>query len=252
MGNGNLIGKSNVPTLATASGLWRLPEQHLAATNSSWPDTIDANGLVVNYSGPVYSGTTWTNLGSGSTTYDGTMSNVTYSSSDLAMSFNGTSSYVRMTRPVQDDLSLVCQFKTTQSSTAATDWYNGRGLIDGEVSGVVADFGMSMADGKILFGSCNTGTTITTSNRYNDGAWHIAVATRTKSTGVIRLYIDGSFINSSNSGFTGSLTAPTYLTVGCIQQGITNFFSGSISRVLIYNRVLSDSDVTANYNAIKR
>lgn len=250
MANGSLLGKNNIPTNTSASGLWKLPEQHIARLGTGWPAFIDTTNLVVYYDGPRYSGTTWTNLASTGSTYNGSMSNVSYSSGDLAMSFNGSSSYVQITRPVQDDFTLICQFKTTQSTGSASNWYQGMGLIDGEVGGSTTDYGLSIGAGKPMFGTGNPDTTIVAASALNDGNWHIAAGTRVKSTGTIKLYIDGSLVDTKTAS-TSSLTAPTNLTVGSIQAG-GNYFSGSIARVLIYSRALSATDITANYNAIKR
>lgn len=250
MANGSLLGKNNIPNSSTATGLWKLPEQHIAKLGTGWPTAIDTTNLVVYYDGPSYSGTTWTNLASTGSTYNGAMSNVSYSSADLAMSFNGTSSYVQMTRPVADDFTLICLFKTTQSSGSSANWYQGMGLIDGEVGGSTNDFGLSIGAAKVLFGTGAPDTTVASTSTYNDGNWHVAAGTRTKSTGSIKLYVDGSQVATATAS-TSSLTAPTNLTVGRIQAG-GNFFQGSIARVMIYSRVLSATDITANYNSIRR
>jgi hypothetical protein len=161
------------------------------------------------------------------------------------------SNSVSIPRIVQDDFTLSCWFKTSQSSSFSgfPQWYGGIGLIDGEVAGTANDFGLSIGSGKVLFGVGNPDTTITSSLTYNDNRWHQATATRIKSTGVIILYIDGVQVASAIGG-TNSLTAATSLRIGSIQTDI-QFFSGSIASVQIYNQALSAREVAQNYNAIQ-
>jgi hypothetical protein len=163
-----------------------------------------------------------------------------------SFTFNGINNYITLTRPVQDDFTLSCWFKTLQSFGTSDSWYNGAGLIDGEVAGTANDFGLTIGSGKILFGTGNSDTTITSSLTYNDNNWHQATSTRVKSTGVIVLYVDGIQVATATGG-TNSLTAPTSLRIGSIQTNI-NFFSGSIANVQIYNKALSATEIQTNYN----
>lgn len=160
--------------------------------------------------------------------------------------FNGANSYITLARPVQDDFTLSCWFKTSQS-TGTGQWYTGVGLIDGEVANAANDFGLAMVGGKAAFGVGNPDVTISSSLSYNDANWHQVTATRIRSTGVITLYVDGSSIATS-TGSTNSLTAPPTLRIGSIQTSNTGFFSGSIANVQIYNKALSVTEIQNNYN----
>jgi hypothetical protein len=160
--------------------------------------------------------------------------------------FNGANSYITLARPVQDDFTLSCWFKTTQS-TGAGQWYTGVGLIDGEVANTANDFGLAMVGGKAAFGVGNPDVTISSSLSYNDANWHQVTATRIRSTGVITLYVDGSSV-ATGTGGTNSLTAPPTLRIGSIQTSNTGFFSGSIANVQIYNKALSITEIQNNYN----
>jgi len=167
-----------------------------------------------------------------------------------SFNFNGINSYILISRLVQDDFTLSCWFKTSQlaSSSGFPQWYGGRGLIDGEVVGVVNDFGLTIGSGKVLFGVGNPDTTITSSLTYNDNIWHQATATRIKSTGVIVLYVDGIQVATATGG-TNSLSASSALRLGSVQANpTTGFFSGSISTVQIYNRALLSNEVQSNYS----
>ena len=178
---------------------------------------IVQSGLIVNldagqlssYPG---SGSTWTNIGSGGATYDATLLNSpTYSSNYGGyLEFNGTNQSTSITRPVQDDFSLSVWFKTTSNAGTLGNWYQGIGLIDGEVGGVTNDFGLSMASGRLMFGIGNPDTTITSTATYNDNFWHNVIVTRTKSDGALVMYVDGTQV-ATGTGNTNTLDATASL-----------------------------------------
>lgn len=218
--------------------------------------TLVTSGLVVyldaadssSYGG---SGTTWTDISGSGTTYNATLNNgPTYVSSGTKhFSFDGSNDYARFSRPVSDDFSLGIWFNTTvNTGSGNSQWWSGRGMLDAEVGGTTNDFGMSMGSGIVMFGTGNSDTTIRSSSALNDGNWHYALATRTKSTGAIQLYIDGSLDDSTTTNNTSSLTAPSYMDIGRLQAGV-EYWQGKVSKVHVYNRVLTSTEVTTNYNA---
>ena len=131
----------------------------------------------------------------------------------FVVTFNGSSTQrVIEPRPVQDDFSLAFWIKTAQAGTGSTHWFEGRGLLDGEVGGVTNDFGTSlMAGGKIGFGVGNPDITLISSGSVNNGAWRHIVVTRQASTGAMRIYVDG-VLDRSGIGPTGTKSAPSRLT----------------------------------------
>ena len=218
--------------------------------------TLTTSGLVVHldasdsssYSG---SGSTWTDISGSSTTYNASLSNspTFVSSGTKHFSFDGSNDYANMSRSVSDDFSLGIWFNTTvNSGSGNSQWWSGRGMLDGEVGGTTNDFGMTMGAGIVMFGTGQPDTTIRSTSTLNDGSWHYALATRTKSTGAIQLYIDGSLDASTTTSNTSSLTAPTYITIGRLQAG-GDYWQGKVSKVHIYNRVLTSTEVATNYSA---
>jgi hypothetical protein len=161
------------------------------------------------------------------------------------------SNSVSIPNPVQDDFTLSCWFKTTQSVGSNGQWYTGAGLIDGFVAPTTNDFGLAIVGGRVAFGigRGQSDTTISSSLQYNNDRWYQATATRIRSSGVITLYINGSLITTITSSAVGPMTATSTLRVGSINTNI-QFFSGSISNVQVYNRALSAAEVAQNYNAI--
>ena len=163
-------------------------------------------------------------------------------------SANGT--YLWFYRPVQDDFTMIFVYQSSQGISTGTDFWNGAGLVNGEVSGTVNDFGTSLnANGQILAGTGNPDTTIHSSTGLNNGLPHVVTFKRTKSTGVIVLYVDGAQA-AIGIGGTQSLTSPNLLVLGA-QQTLNNYLSGDIAEVQIYNAPLSDSDRIGLERALK-
>jgi len=220
--------------------------------NQNSSSSLVQTGLVVNldpgqtnsYAG---SGSLWTNIGSGGSTYNATLQNSpTYSANYGGnFAFNGTNQSTVISRPVQDDFTLSAWFKTTSNAGEANESWRGIGIIDGEVPGNVNDFGLTMGQGKLMFGVGNPDLTILSPNTYNDNKWHNVVCTRVKSTGAIVMYVDGIQV-ASGTGSTNSLTSPTELKIGRSNEG--RYFQGNISAINIYNNALTSSQVQQNYN----
>jgi hypothetical protein len=129
-----------------------------------------------------------------------------------------------------------------------TQWYDGQGLVDGEVGGVVNDFGTSLLGDKAAFGVGNPDTTITSTTAINDGQWHHVAATRSALTGLMQLYVDG-VLQASATGPFGPKTSPPNLCLGSIQSGVSGgFFSGALDDVQIFNRALNAPEIAVVMN----
>jgi hypothetical protein len=221
-------------------------------TVSNPPSSIVQSGLVVNldpgqtssYPG---NGNLWTNTGNGGSSYNATLQNApTYSANYGGnFAFNGSNQSTQINRPVQDDFTLSAWFKTTSTAGDLLGSYTGIGLIDGEVPGIVNDFGLTMGNGKLMFATGNPDVTLYSPNTYNDNKWHNVVCTRVKSTGALVMYVDGVQVGVATGG-TNSLTDPINLKIGVSTLG--KYFPGNISVINIYNNALTSSQVQQNYN----
>jgi len=160
------------------------------------------------------------------------------------LSFNGVNNYVQITNDISGDFSLAFWVKTVQTGGTG-QWYNGAGLVDGDVYGTASDFGTALVGGKFAFGVGNPDTTIISTNLINDGAWHQCVATRVQATGALCVYVDG-VLQATGAGNLNSLAASTFLRFGQIASG-GGFFNGSLDEVQIYNRALGNNEITALY-----
>ena len=167
-----------------------------------------------------------------------------------AVAFNGVDQYALLPRDVRDDFSLELWFTTAGGGvgTGVTQWWQGAGLLDAEVPGVVDDFGISLdADGQVWAGTGNPDTSIHSAPGLNDGAWHHVVFTRSRATGLLTLFIDGTSV-ATGSGGTQTLTSAPGLRIGCLQSGL-NFYHGTIANAATYQRVLPPPDIQAHFHA---
>lgn len=186
-------------------------------------------------------------LDSSSNNNDGVPSGaLTYSSGKIGnycASFDGTSSFVTIQPVARTNFTVAMWVQTTNTGTGS-DWYNGAGLVDGEVTGSKADWGCSILNSKFALGIGSPDTTISTGIPVDDGAWHYLVATRDSASGIVKLYVDG-VLNAFGSAPTGPRTDPNELRIGASQTAVPVFFKGNIDDLKIYDHVLSDQQILA-------
>ncbi|MHC4910160.1 MAG: DUF1553 domain-containing protein [Planctomycetota bacterium] len=165
-----------------------------------------------------------------------------------AFRFNGHRDSVRIARPVEDDFTLSIWFRTEATAPGGSDvrWFRGAGLIDGEIGGVVDDFGLSIVgDGYIAAGTGRPERFVNSGPGYNDGAWHHAAFTRERVSGRIALYVDGALVAETH-GSKNALTSPAFLDIGRMQPG-HGHFEGDLDEVRIYGTALDERDVLDLY-----
>jgi len=165
--------------------------------------------------------------------------------------FNSTNqTYLAFARPVQDNFTILCVFRSAQGIGTGTSFWDGAGLVNGEVAFTVNDFGLSLnANGRVLGGTGNPDVTIASSTSgFNNGQPHLIVFKRTRLTGAMELYVDGT-LQGAATGSKQGLIAPPQLVLGA-QQTLINFLTGDIAEVKIYDQALSDSDRLAEENAL--
>jgi hypothetical protein len=168
-----------------------------------------------------------------------------------AVRFNAAESdNLAFNRPVKDDFAIFCVFRSTQGLGTGTNFYNGAGLVSGEMSGATNDFGLSLnASGKLLAGTGNPERTIaSTGSTFNNGSAHVAVFKRTKATGLLELFADG-IAQGTATGGVQSLTAPTTLVLGS-HPVLNNYLTGDIAEVKIYDGIMNDADRAAVSSAL--
>lgn len=153
--------------------------------------------------------------------------------------------HVVIDRSIGDDFTISFFFKTDQvgpGNNRDPRWFQGAGLVDGEISGIVNDFGVSLiGDGVIAAGVGNPEKFIASPPGFNDGTWHHVAFVRSRKTGDFALYVDGIEADSDR-GSTRALNDPPRLTIGRMQPN-NGAFKGSIDEVRLYDRVLTPDEI---------
>ncbi len=125
-----------------------------------------------------------------------------------------------------------------------TRWFTGTGLVDGEVSGIVADWGIAWhSDGRVVAGTGAPETFVASGPGHHDGRWHHVAFTRDRATGRIALYVDGVLAGDA-TGSRGPLDAPPRLVVGRMQPGGRGF-RGDLDELTFHDRALTAAEVAA-------
>jgi alpha-tubulin suppressor-like RCC1 family protein len=164
-----------------------------------------------------------------------------------ALKFDGVNDCVGFNRPIASNLTVECWFRPTQQSGEDGQWWQGMGLVDGEVAGLTNDFGLSFGKGKVLFGTGGTSDTTIRSDIITLGQWHHVAATRDRASGAMKLYVDGQLV-ASGMGSTAALTAPAQMRLGSLATGI-GFFQGQMDEIRLWNVVRSQAEITNNFLA---
>ncbi len=164
-----------------------------------------------------------------------------------AIRYDGISGYTVIPRLIGNGSFSIAFWIQTTATGGTPNWYNGRGIVDGEVAGAAGDFGVALVGNKIGFGIGNPDTTLQSVRAINTGTWRHVVVTRDSMSGQMRIYIDGT-LDATLVGPTGAKTAPPAMRIGALQTGI-NFLLAAISDVAMYDRSLAAEEVATLYSA---
>lgn len=201
--------------------------------------------------------------GSGNNWYDLSTNNYTaslintpgYTSSDGGtLTFNGATQYVDTNQSLaSNEFSVGAWFKSSVggikmilSKETTTGWpWNYRIWLNGGT--IIGDIALS--------GGTNVSITSPLSS-YNNGNWYNVMFTRNDST--LRLYVNGIEVTNTPDTLTGAITnsqevwiGRSAFTAGGLSPTGNYPYNGSISEIMIYNRVLSASEILQNFDATK-
>lgn len=193
------------------------------------------------------SGTTWTDLSNNA--YSTTLVNGVGFSSDAGgtLTFD-TTKYVDTNQSLASETFTVgAWFKTSTSgirmilskeTNAGWPWNYRIWLNSGTIVGDIAQPG-------------GVSTSIQSPlSSYSNGSWYQVMFSRNDSN--LYLYVNGVQINTSLDTLTGTIQNSQDLWIGRSEfSGGSYQFVGSISEVMVYNRVLNSSEILQNYNATK-
>jgi len=201
-------------------------------------------GNTASYSG---SGTTITDMSPNA--YSATMVNATFDGADSGGTFvfDGSGDYINTNQSLAfENFSICIWFKTqtaginmliSKETNAGWPWNYRMWLNNGQLVADVAQ-------------SSGTFSSLTDNSNYKNGAWQFAVFTRNDSNWY--LYKNGVQVQTKADDLTGTVTNSQPVWIGrSAYLGGSYDFTGSISEVLIYDRVLTSSEVLQNYNATK-
>ena len=161
--------------------------------------------------------------------------------------FDGGDDRVELERPIGDDFTISFFFRTTDvggGSDGDRRWFLGKGLVDGEIPGIVRDFGVSyISHGYVSAGTGDPETFVSSGPGHNDGRWHHVAFTRSRETGDIALWVDGVAVDRAR-GSKARLDSPRKLSIGAMLPG-GGAFTGDIDEVRLYDRVLGEVEIRA-------
>lgn len=195
------------------------------------------------YSG---SGTSITDLSPNAHT--ATMFNATFDAADSGGTFvfDGTGDYINTNQSLDsENFTVSVWFRTitaginmivSKETSAGNPWNYRMWLNNGQL---IAD----MAQGA-------TQSSLTDNSNYKGGNWIFATFTRDDNTW--RLYKNTTQVQTKADNYIGSVVNSQPVWIGRSEYlGGSYDFTGRISEVLIYNRVLSAAEITQNFNATK-
>jgi len=249
--NGGTIGIANTVTGTFASGFWTSSDHIKQIRSELWPGLVPSivtDGLVLHldagdsasYPG---SGTTWTDLsGNGN---NGTISGATYSSNESGyLDFDGSNDYVNLGSFFTFSnftISLWVYPGSTQTTYADIFDNNHTGtqnfVCQQNYNNVNQySFGVSGSSGTSLF-------------TLSANVWQYLTFTYNNS--VASAYINGAFHSSGAPGGPANYVNPILNIARWSSQYGGRHWNGRVSYFTAYNKVLTASEITQNYNALK-
>ena len=173
-----------------------------------------------------------------------------------AVQFSGAGAF-STTNHYPDDFTIALWINTSDtsgtlptapsSSSASTGtWTTGIPLIDTTNGSGLNQFGVSMAAGRVSFGTSDaTGVnaTITSDTAIADGQWHHIAVTRSKTSGLQRIFIDGK-LRATGIGATTSLNASSTVMVAGFATNSGSRHVGLLDEIQGFNSVILTSAIT--------
>lgn len=95
----------------------------------------------------------------------------------------------------------------------------------------------------------NSNNWVVTGVSSNDNNWHHVVGTYDRNTATAKIYLDGVLKNTRSLISTGPNSNTQPLIIGS-RSGLAGF-GGNISNIKIYNRVLNDTEIRQNFEALR-
>lgn len=188
--------------------------------------------------------------------------------SRTAMALDGIHDGAQLPRSIDLDWTMALWMRTDDPGRIGLDgtgsFWNGFGLVNGDVPGFADDFGLAFQSYSLSYGVGavgDPGTTIVAQNSIIDTEWHHIAATRNALTGQLALFLDGDPAmnlmpdpNNPNEvievpvvgyGPVGPKEAPQSLLVGSINGESGKYLFGEVADTRLYNYVLDPNEIAA-------
>jgi hypothetical protein len=157
-----------------------------------------------------------------------------------SLTFSGTTQ-TTTPRKVAGDFTIEFWLRTSQIADTES------ALVDATAPGQANDFGVSLLNGKILFGVGGPSDTIINSDAIADDQWHYVSARRVQSSGEITLLIDGIPVDRA-VGSTALLDGVANISIGAAADGSRGFV-GTMDQLRIWDTVRTDQQILADFHS---
>lgn len=258
--NGRFIGVSRKPQTLNARGVYGPYTIDPSVRSYDWPvsaNTVVSSGLqmhldAANSSSYPGSGSTWTDL-------TGNGNNITLVNSPSFDSANGGSIYFAGVNQYgfanhsstinATTISISIWINSTSPSTGNGGEVIGKHNASGSLNG----WAINCDAGNLPYGYFKNATTYydtsTSTRRVPNNEWVNIVWVQVPST-YLKMYINGTLTGTNNS-IGGVTTNGDALRIADSNDTFWSIFIGNISHILYYNKELSQTEITQNFNAIR-
>ena len=164
---------------------------------------------------------------------------------------NGSTGYISTTTQYTDPdtFSLLAWFKTTDTSAPIIGMENTQ---TGENSPAHDRRLMITSNGNVGFDIFNAGqASLVSTNAYNDGLWHLVVATYNKNTQEMKLYTDGNVESKTLSFVSNAADYSGYWRIRSWRTWEPNggdYYTGQIGMVGVYSTAITEEQTVTFFN----
>lgn len=235
-----LIGVSNLVSLASASGIFDLSDQNSYMLRQKWPTSnIVTSGLQVyldasNSTSYPGSGATWFDL-SGNSNHITLVGSPTFSTNNGGiLQFNGTNQYG------YNALNYSASTFTIMAASRYSGATRGR-VISTQVGNWLLGHHNASCEEYYAEGWIRDSTV-------NDTNWRIYTATENYAADQRSFYVNNNILVSNSTAGAGGFNG---LALGRYGTSNSEYSTCEISFILVYNRLLTQSEMLQNYYALK-